>query len=228
MGWIADHRNPRSLAARLRRRRFRAFVALLEGCESDVRILDAGGTARFWERHADLLPASVTDITVVNLHPAAAEGAHDVTCIMADVRDLGRFGDDEFDVCFSNSVIEHVGGPADQAAMADEIRRVARGHFVQTPNRYFPIEPHFLFPGWQFLPVGLRVALNRRVRLGWMAAQPDPDRCRARVLGIRLLGRREFAGMFPDSEIRRERFGPLTKSWIAVLPPAANRPADGG
>ena len=39
---------------------------------------------------------------------------------------------------------------------------------VQTPYRYFPVEPHWLFPGLQFLPMGLRArgaaAVDRGVR----------------------------------------------------------------
>ncbi len=61
------------------------------------------------------------------------------------------FGDREFDIAFSNSVIEHV-PPELQAAFAAEVSRVADRYFVQTPNRYFPIEPHYQLPLFQFLP----------------------------------------------------------------------------
>ena len=71
-------------------------------------------------------------------------------------------------MAFSNSVIEHIPPPLQQD-FANEISRVARRYFVQTPNRYFPIEPHYQFPFFQFLPRSLRQALNRRFTLGWQA-----------------------------------------------------------
>jgi len=128
--------------------------------------------------------------------------------------------DRSFDLCLSNSVIEHAGTAQDQRDMASEIRRVSNGYFVQTPYRHFPIEPHFLFPAWQYLPVPLRVALYRRFRLGWMGRQPDPRCARADVEQVRLLGQRAFQALFPDGTLRKERLGPLVKSLVPVRLPA--------
>ena len=41
------------------------------------------------------------------------------------------------------------------------MRELAQLHWVQTPYRYFPVEPHFLFPGFQFLPLTVRAVLMR-------------------------------------------------------------------
>src|SRR5207247_10104231 len=71
---------------------------------------------------------------------------------------LGR---DRFDLVFSNSVLEHVGGHERRKRFAETARRLAPHHWVQTPYRYFPLEPHFLFPGYQFLPLAARAALVR-------------------------------------------------------------------
>ena len=60
------------------------------------------------------------------------------------------FKDKSFDAVFSNSVIEHVGTFEDQKMMANEVIRVTNFYFIQTPNLYFPIEPHFLVPFFQF------------------------------------------------------------------------------
>jgi hypothetical protein len=128
---------------------------------------------------------------------------------------MPEFDDLAFDVCVSNSVIEHVGTLFDQQAMACEIRRVARSYFVQTPYRHFPIEPHFLVPGWQYLPVAVRCAIFRRFELGWMGRQPDPFLARAEVEQIRLLDARDMRALFPDAVILLERVGFLTKSLVA-------------
>ena len=212
---LADNRNPDSLASRLRRRRLRWFVELLDDFSEPVRILDVGGTAGFWLANAPSLPKSC-HFTLLNLTPVPLDGLPDAVAVTGDARNMKEFADRQFDICFSNSVIEHVGGWKDQQAMALEVRRVASAYFVQTPNRYFPIEPHFVFPFWQFLPVALRVALHRRLNLGWMPRQPDYFAARAEVLQIRLLTGAEMRQLFPDGVVVPEKLGFLTKSFMAI------------
>jgi hypothetical protein len=129
---------------------------------------------------------------------------------------MGQFRAGEFDVVFSNSVIEHLGTLNEQRWMADEIRRVGKRYFVQTPNRYFPLEPHFLVPFFQFLPLRMRVQLVRRFDLGWygMGGIPDPEHAEAVVRSIRLLSAGELLRLFPDGRLYRERLFGLTKSLI--------------
>jgi len=214
----ADNAAPDSLASRMRRRRMQRFVRLLKLFPEPVRILDVGGTAAFWQVNAPVFPKEC-EITVLNLEPLSAEALPNVVSVVGDARRMTQFADKAFEVCFSNSTIEHVGTSADQQAMAQEVQRVSRAYFVQTPNRSFPLEPHFLFPFWQFLPLGTRVWLHRRFDLGWLAHQPDPHLARAEVVQIRLLTARELAGLFPGADIVREKLGPLTKSLVAVSSP---------
>lgn len=117
------------------------------------------------------------------------------------------FDDGSFDVAFSNSVIEHV--PAgEQQRFAAEVRRVAPRYFVQTPNKWFPIEPHYQLPLFQFLPVRARRFLTDHLQLGWQA--------KGSAEKITLLSARDMRRLFPDAEIRRERLLGLTKSLMAV------------
>ena len=62
------------------------------------------------------------------------------------------FADNEFDVCWSNAVIEHVGQRDKQLYFLKEIKRVAKKAFITTPNRYFPVEPHTRTPLLHYLP----------------------------------------------------------------------------
>jgi len=87
-------------------------------------------------------------ITLVNLEPENAS-LPNTTSIAGDARKI-EAEDSRVDVVFSNSVIEHVGANQDQMQMAQEVRRVGKRYFIQTPNKYFPLEPHFLFPLFQF------------------------------------------------------------------------------
>lgn len=220
---LADNRRPDSLASRMRRRRLAWFNELLTPLPEPVRVLDVGGTAAFWQQNRDALVRRC-HLTILNLDRADLDGLPEAEAAAGDARRMPQFADGSFDVIFSNSVIEHVGTLYDQMAMAAEVRRVGRAYFVQTPNRWFPLEPHYLMPLWQFWPLCLRAWLQRRRTIGWMPRQPDPLRARAEVEQVRLLGGREMRGLFPDAEQLAERLGPLVKSWVArrpAPPPAA-------
>lgn len=138
--------------------------------------------------------------------------------VEGDARDLSRYSDGAFDVVFSNSVIEHL-GPSfeDQRKMANEIRRVGKRYFVQTPNRYFPIEPHFLMPGFQFWPVRLRTWVASHFNVGWYNRFPDADSARREVESISLLSESQVRRLFPEARIYKERTLGLTKSFIAYF-----------
>jgi hypothetical protein len=214
---FADNREDESAASRFRERRVRRFLQMLSSRANEVRVLDVGGTAEFWLRYRQVVPSQVK-ITLLNLNPACGPDSPWIQYVIGDARHMDMFTNTEFDVCFSNSVIEHVGAREDQVRMAAEIRRVARGYFVQTPNAYFPLEPHFLVPGWQFLPISLRAHLLQRRDLGWMKRVKDPQIARRTVESIRLLTAAELQRLFPDGQIYRERVGPFTKSITAWRP----------
>jgi len=117
---------------------------------------------------------------------------------------------------FSNSVIEHLFTFENQRRMASEIRRVGRAFWVQTPNFWFPMEPHFHVPGWQWMPLDLRVRLLRRWACGLPGPCPDPVRARELVQEIRLSSKRELREIFPGATLIAKRFCGLVKSWTAA------------
>jgi SAM-dependent methyltransferase len=120
----------------------------------DVGVTDApfgsGSTDNFFEALYPW-PERVTAVGHTSLeHFAAAFPA--VTVVQADGRDL-PFADGQFDLGFSNAVVEHVaGGRGAQRRFVAELCRVANRVFVTTPNRYFPIDPHSLLPFVHWLP----------------------------------------------------------------------------
>lgn len=210
---LADNRRPDSLANRFRHRRMRVFWSLVEPLTRPVRVLDVGGTEFFW-RQLGGLDRRGLELTLLNVRTETTS-AENATSLVGDARDLSRFDDGSFDVAFSNSVIEHLGDWESQRRMAAEVRRVARRYFVQTPNRYFPLEPHFFVPGFQFLPRAARVGLVRRFALGYYDAIPDPAAAGRAVDEIRLLSAGELRELFPDARLYRERVLGLTKSLVA-------------
>jgi hypothetical protein len=211
----ADHRDPKSLASRMRRKRTGLLIELLSPFGEPVRILDVGGLAMFWRDNCPQLPKRC-NITMLNVTETATEGLPNIESVVGDARRMTMFADDSFDIVFSNSVIEHVGTLYDQMAMAKEVERVGKAYFVQTPNRYFPLEPHFLFPFWTFMPTFLRSRLLQHFNLGWIQREPNLLQSRARIEQMRLLNFTEMKGLFPNAKIVGERIGPLIKSLIAV------------
>jgi Methyltransferase domain len=182
------------LAARARARRHERFFALT-GVEPGMRVVDVGCGALGLR---GLEPG--LDITGVDL---AARPQYPGPFVQADATQRLPFDDRAFDLAYSSSVIEHV-EPARRAAFAAEVKRVARGWFVQTPAWSFPVEPHALLPFAHWLPPTVR---RPYWRLGAAGAWED----------VRLLRRAELAALFGDP-ILAERFGGLVKSWIALRP----------
>ena len=194
---LADNSDSQSLATRMRRRRFELFLSLLRALEGRVEILDIGGTQQFWDLMLGDDPADIR-VTLLNLEHQRVSSSRFVSSA-GDARSLPQFEAGSFDVVFSNSVIEHVGDFNEQRRMASEIHRVGKRYFVQTPNKRFPLEPHFLFPWFQYLPLSVRAWLVHHFDVGWYKRIRDPIAARAEVESIQLLTRRRFSALFPGA-----------------------------
>jgi hypothetical protein len=193
------------LAARFRRKR-RAMLLRRFPSKLFPRVIDVGGIAKDW----------VADERVVTiLNPVSEEsGRHH--CVIGDGRHLA-FGDDTFDLAYCNSVIEHLGGWEDQKMLAAELRRIAPALWVQTPNRWFPLEVHYLTLFLHWWPALLRNYFLVRWLTGWgWLVRPNRDQVRAYAETVHLLSAREMKQLFPDCTLLRERFLGITKSHICV------------
>lgn len=215
---LFDNTDERSLAVHLRRRRFRILLVMLGDLTQALNILDIGGTPHYWEMMFAGKPFPPgLHITLLNLQPFPVSRPN-FTSLTGDGRSMPQFTSRQFDIVFSNSTIEHVGDFAQQQRMADEVRRVGRRYYIQTPNRNFPIEPHFVFPFFQFMPLHWRVWLVQHFSLGWFPRLPDREKALAEVSSIRLLDRKEMRRLFPEAVLYEERFLGLVKSFVAYTP----------
>lgn len=212
---LADIQNEKSLSNKLRKRRFNLFLSLMNSISSPVRILDVGGTDDFWKK---MEYSSSPDIEITILNISHNEFVHksnnNLLYCIGDGRDMKQFNDREFDIVFSNSVIEHMENFEDQQKMAMEIQRVGQRYFVQTPNYYFPIEPHFLFPFYQFYPISIRTFLLQHFNLGWFNKTSNRIEAESIVKSIRLLRKKEIKKLFPNGSIIEEHFWGMLKSFI--------------
>jgi SAM-dependent methyltransferase len=207
---VRDHEDPRSLAARSRRARWVRFAAAYPDL-SGFSVLDLGGTERFWTT----APVRPRSLTIVNITPVSTPTEADPEVLVGDATgDLALLGDRHFDLVFSNSVIEHVGGHRQRVAFAKNVQRLGERYWIQTPNRYFPVEPHWLFPGFQFLPLPTRAWLSAHWPFGYVHSV-DSTAGVWDVLSTELIGTTELATLFPGANIAAERVGGLAKSLIA-------------
>ena len=190
------------------------------GSGEPVRVLDAGGFDDFWKAlPADLLARC----RVTLLDPGLKKPPRDARdprfeYRAGDVCELSRWRTGEFDLAFSQGTLDHLGLYARQERFAAELRRVGRRYAVRAPNHWFPVDPDYRVPLWQYLPARLRVTLVRRFPIGQIdRATCDAD-ARRWVEETRLVTAAELRALFPDGRVLRERLCGLTKSFCVLGP----------
>lgn len=194
-----------------RRQRMERFAREF-GIVETTTILDIGGTPECW----DFL-AVRPRVTLLNTPRAKDDLGGSASWVAGDGRAL-PFRDRSFDVVFSNSVIEHVGDRESQRRFAREVMRVGRRFWVQTPNRWFPVEQHLLTPVVHWLPPRWQRALVPRCNLWSLLVRVTPDRRRFYIehylADVRLLSAAGVRELFPGARLLRERFCGWTKSLV--------------
>ncbi|MDQ2776810.1 MAG: class I SAM-dependent methyltransferase [Acidobacteriota bacterium] len=192
-------------------------MALLEKTFSiteQTRVLDVGGSPDIWA-FATVQP----QLTILNFPTALLRGNAPVQLVAGDGCQL-PFKNTAFDLVFSNSVIEHVGSGINQQRFAEEIARVARSYWVQTPNRGFPFEQHMMLPFVHQLPKRWQRPVVERIT-GWeLIVRPSKEVRKYYVNHflneLKLLSAPELSTLFPDAKIVSERTFGIPKSLIAV------------
>ena len=203
--------DPNSWGARRRDKRARWMVQTFPDL-AHMSVIDLGGRIETWMR----APVRPKHVHVVNLEgqtseiPDWAEVSYGDACALPEA-----IRSRHYDLAFSNSVIEHVGGHERRLRFAEAIRSIADMYWVQTPYRYFPIEPHYVAPGLQFLPLGMRQRYAHRWPLSHTKPTSRPEAL-DQVLWVELIDKTQMRHYFPDAYLRSERFLGLTKSMIAI------------
>ncbi len=188
---------------------------------STLSVLDVGGTPYMWDtlnKHFGLVPKHVILLNSNRVH--LSSGNNNYETVVGDARKL-PFADGQFDLVFSNSVIEHVGNSLEKSEFAKECQRVGKELYVQTPNRWFPIEPHIIAFLIHWLPRNLYKKLHflsimylYRTYLILKNGNPGcihPDRW---ADNADLLSYYQLKQLFPDHTIYKERSLGLDKSFV--------------
>ncbi len=176
---------------------------------ADTRIIDVGGTEPNWH-----MIASKPQVLLVNISGEIyARGR--IVSQRGDGTALS-YPDRSFDIAYSNSVVEHLYTFDKQRSFAHEIRRLAPNYYVQTPYKWFPVEPHILCVFIHWLPTSIYRRLVRWFSVwGWIA-KPNQSEIDEKLDEIKLLTEKQLRSLFPDGTLTRERFMGITKSLIVT------------
>jgi hypothetical protein len=211
---ILDATSEKGISWYFRKRRMRHFLNYLDSIDKEhVDILDLGGTLFFWER-LGLANSKKIKVVVLNLFQQTSPFTN-MECVVGNVTDLNTFPKRNFDIVFSNSVIEHLFSYENQQKMATNIMSVSKRVFIQTPNYYFPIEPHFMFPCFQYLSKKLKMYLVSHFSLGSYPVMSDDKVAEEAVEEIKLLRPKQMRLLFPTLNIGFEKLLFVNKSIIA-------------
>jgi hypothetical protein len=219
---ILDYDSENSLAFRLRKRRAGKIVGLIDECFEKygrVNVIDVGGRKNYWKIIPEgFLKEKNVRITIVNMPSSSPLPDDDETFSfrIGDGCNLTDIANGSFHIAHSNSVIEHVGNRENMMRFAREFRRVAERYYLQTPNYWFPVEPHFVTPLFHWLPRFMRIKLVQHFSLGNFKKTKEYAAARNIVDGRSLLTGRELKELFPDGRMSGERLFFLTKSLVVI------------
>lgn len=208
---LADPGTEGSVSSWARRRRWAEFEQRFPDI-AEMSVLDLGGTSGYWTS-APVRPASLTLLNLFEQPPPWEHGARVVVgnaCEPPSELSKGKF-----DLVVCNSVIGSVGGHEMRRRLAEVVRTHGEHYWVQTPNRYFPVDPIFLFPLFPLLPFRARLAVSCHWPLGQRQAE-SPEAGLDHVLTIEYLTEMELRYYFPKADLWRERFAGMVKSLVAV------------
>lgn len=198
-----------------RKERMELFYRLFEP-DRKTKILDVGGTPYIWEEYIVGYKHEL-NIIVLNLkcYDSNEKYKNRFSFVQGNALSL-PFEDKSFDIVFCNSLIDHLYSFANQEKCVKEIERVGKQYFVQTGNRRFFVEPHFVTPFIHYLPKEIQKKLARHCTLWGLVARPTTEYINHMIDEIILSTRREFDKLFPDATIVEQRFLGLVKSFIAI------------
>jgi len=177
-----------------RKRRGKKFLKLMNPQEN-MKILDVGGQPQIWDYIS--VPLKITCLDLPGTPVANHQSHHEISYVEGDGCNMPEFDFGEFDLIYSNSVIEHVGDCEKRKMFAKEIQRLGHTYWVQTPYKYYPIEAHCGMLFWWLYPKALRTFFVERWRKkipAWAEMVEETD----------IVTTKEMKELFPNSKIVKE------------------------
>ena len=217
---MCNYSDEESIAYKLRVERGKKIIAMIDRTFlslGGVKIADIGGSEKYWSiLPKGYLKARNVSITIINLGDECKIIDHSTfDYIKGDGRNLTFIPNNTFDLLHSNSVIEHVGCWECQQDFANEVNRISKSYYIQTPYFYFPIDPHSMIPFFQFLSDDIKIRLLENFDIGHYRKQNREGAIEI-VDSTKMLNRQEFETLFPNANVEYEKFLGIPKSLIAI------------
>lgn len=196
-----------------RNRKWRRFKEIVKFNEN-TKVLDVGFSDKEYSAIGNYIdkhypyPEKLTALGVEQ----PVEFAKKYPSVKAVTYDGSRFPfkDNTYDVCWSNAVIEHVGGREKQLLFIKEISRTSKVAFITTPNKYFPFEVHTRVPLLHFLPKGSFDKFLKLIGKEWAAGDY------MNLLSLRDIRKLLKEAGIKDYKIIKNRFLIFTMDYILV------------
>ncbi len=133
------------LSDRNRTKKYNFFMSFFKPA-GETKILDVGASENEYQENANIIekkykyPENITVLGVEHFNEFSKR--YPKVRIVEYGGGHFPFNDKEFDICWSNAVLEHVKPGEGRERFIKEIHRTAKAAFVTTPNRHFPFEVH--------------------------------------------------------------------------------------
>ena len=214
---FVDYQKKESFVNQFRKKRFQLLITRIEEIikGNNFKILDIGGDIQYWKNIG--WKHSACKIHLLNLYKI--EIPLNENCQFSS--EIGNALDlpyqkKEYDLVFSNSVIEHVGSYQNQKRFANEVMRVSENYIIQTPSLWFPLEPHSLLPFFQFIPHSIRAMLIMIFNINYFPKAKTYKEALKVSHSTLMFTKKRFKKLFPEAEIQVERFLGIPKSYTAI------------
>jgi hypothetical protein len=214
-----------AFSSRTRQQRRERFARFIDHLPDPLTILDLGGTYRFWLSWYDALGRDIR-VTALNNHhidkTAIRHGSDDPDWydeIDMDVRDLSGSDIDEHGLIFSNSFLEHLEDFETQRNVAEKIERSNKPYFLQVPNKYSIVDPHFPFPIVPYFasyPRGVQARLLTYSALGSGNKEPNMTTALERLRYYNPLSDRDLSILFPSATHEPEKTLGFVRSLLVM------------
>jgi len=215
---FVDHTRQDSFVNRLRKKRFALLekrIKLLVSQKETFKILDIGGDIAYWKNLG--WQDQKCRIYLLNLYKIDIEekDAGNFQAVIGNALSL-PFVPGEFDLVFSNSVIEHVGSVENQKKFAEQVTKLCDRYIIQTPSFWFPLEPHSLIPFFQFIPHRVRALLIMAFNINYFPKARTYKEAVTVSRSTLMFTKKEFQKLFPGTEIHVERLFGIPKSYTII------------
>ncbi len=203
--------------AYFRRKRLAELLRIYPNLEN-YSVLDVGGRPFMWDLLKEFYDVAPKQLVILNTPSEhLLPESENYTVKIADGCNL-PYENDSFDLVFSNSVIEHVGKKEEMTQFSRECDRVGKNIYIQTPNRWFPVDAHLgvAFIHWLPRPLYKKLCF---LSLRYPFTINNPSEKKNFDLEFettRLLTRGQLKRLFPDNRILPEKFLFFVKSFVVV------------